>query len=234
MTIDIKIKLTDQETKIINHLISRNHTVVFWEELAQFYKEPQTVKLNSIKRSISEIRRKYNRNSEMIPFQVTFKNMPSEKTNDIEIYDTNFDIVPFENGDIFGIIEHAECQNLVKLHKPSIIATITSTPIDDKSILQNMFVLDKNYKCVRTKYGRHLLNDREWDMFNYFYENIGKRIYQSELKDKVVFPLWGSKTPARWFDIIGGIIGKLRRQVTGLDCYLTTLKGKETGYIFSL
>ena len=53
------IRLTEQENKISNYLIAKNGQTVFWEELAQFAKEPQKVKLKSIKRTVSEMRRKF-------------------------------------------------------------------------------------------------------------------------------------------------------------------------------
>ena len=51
------VSLTEQDTKIIGYLQSRNLQDVAWEELAQFSKEPTTVKLNTIKKAVSEIKK---------------------------------------------------------------------------------------------------------------------------------------------------------------------------------
>jgi hypothetical protein len=54
----------------------------------------------------------------------------------------------------------------------------------------------------------------------------------SELRDKVVYPNYGAKLPARWFDAIMRIVNHMRRQVIGLDGRLLTVKGPETTYLF--
>jgi hypothetical protein len=49
--------LTEQEIKITDFLILKGEAIVYWEELAQFAKDPQNVKLKTIKRAVSEIKR---------------------------------------------------------------------------------------------------------------------------------------------------------------------------------
>ena len=97
------------------------------------------------------------------------------------------------------------------------------------------FILDRNTKRVKTKNGYKQLNDPEWDMFKYIHANPGRIISINELRDKVVFPQYGSKLPARWYDTVMRIVNNLRRQVDGLKTRLMTIgafNAGETGYIF--
>jgi hypothetical protein len=202
------IKNTDQELKIINYLKDKNNQEVAWEELVQFSKNPQTVKLKTIKKSVSEIKRKYQSSNLPIPFDVRFISLTSKSDEQTMI-----------KGD----------QKLVRVGK--IVALNTVKP--SKPQAHYDFSLDPlGFKRVQTKYGSHQLNDNEWDMFKYFYNNVGKLVTISELRDNVVFPNYGSKLPARWFDSIMRIIGHLRKQVVGLDKRLLTVKSSETSYLF--
>jgi hypothetical protein len=234
-------KFTAHELKVIDYLAPRSN--VYWEELAQFAKDPQSVKLKTIKKTVSEIKRKCTEAGSPIPFNVVFFSMldkQEEKPVEETFADENIFITPDNDGTIPVSPELTKTQNLVKLIRstpvvpsvPAVSNQTTTTPTSEPAVLSE-FRIDRNYKSVRTKYGNHLLNDREWDVFKYFYANVGRVIPQSELKEKVTFAQWGSKTPARWFNIIGGIIGRLRRQVPGLNNHLLTVKGVvETGYLF--
>lgn len=109
---------------------------------------------------------------------------------------------------------------------------LISKPIT-KHQAQLDFAIDIVYsKKVRTKYGLHQLNDNEWDVFKYFYDNVGRLIPLSELRDKIVFPNYGSKLPARWFDSIMRVVNNIRKQIIGIDKRLLTVKSSETSYIF--
>lgn len=197
------LKLTEQEVKITHYLQTKNGDEVLWEELAQFSKEPQHVKKNTIQRTVSEIKRKYSLSGLPVPFNVSFKSLP----------------VP-------APIPPPVEQKLVWIQKAAEPVKETRHPA------QIDFELDRNMKRVRTKYGYKLLNDSEWDVFKYIHANPGRVIPISELRDKVVFPQYGSKLPARWFDAIMRIINNLRRQVDGLGNRLLTVKSGETSYLF--
>lgn len=209
-----EFKLTEQECKIIDYLENRSGQQVAWEELAQFAKDPTTVKLKTIQKSVSEIKRKYQQAGIPITFDVQFKSL-APKTAPAQIED---------------LVKGAE-QVLVQVRRTAggnVIPTNST-----KSDAQIDFSIDTlGFKRVKTRSGVYQLNDSEWDMFKYFYNNVGKLITISELRDKLVYPNYGSKLPARWFDAIMRVINNLRRQVNGLDKRLLTVKGSETSYLF--
>lgn len=212
------LKLTNQEVNIINYLKS-NQTVA-WEELAQFAKEPQTVKLKTIKKAVSEIKRKYTAAGLPVPFNTTFSSLAEGK---------QLPLSRMPKKDLLGYptIESDTNQTLVK------VVRVPTTPTDTRHQAQKDFSPDPlGFKKVVTRNGACQLNDNEWDMYKYFYNNVGKLITISELRDNVMYPNYGSKLPARWFDAIMRVINNLRRQVKGLDTRLLTVKGTETSYLF--
>ncbi len=213
------LKLTNQEVNIINYL--KANANVSWEELVQFAKDPQTVKLKTIKKAVSEIKRKYAAAGLPVPFDTKFSSL-AEITPKQIINTTHLDKEDFLG---LPVISNTK-QTLVKVVKvPEAKPTKLPAQID--------FAPDPlGFKKVVTKFGSYQLNDSEWDMYKYFYNNVGKLISLSELRDQVMFPNYGSKLPARWFDAIMRVVNNLRRQVKGLDTRLLTVKGTETSYIF--
>lgn len=224
------IKLTEQETRVVSFLLSKNNTNVNWEELAQFAKSPQTVKLKTIKKTISEIRRKYTETGACVPFNVSFTMMPAAEDKP-ELPAIDATII-----DDFLSQPHLAPppQNLVQIKRTPAGNTMTVNNNDTVSLLpaQIDFALDFNNRRVKTRYGYHLLNENEWLVFKYFHAHAGKLIPISELRDKVVYPLAGSKLPARWFDAIMRSINNMRRAIPGLEHRLLTVKGAETSYLF--
>ncbi len=203
------MKLTQQESKICDYLKAKNGSEVAWEELAQFAKDPTQVKLKSIKKVVSEIKRKYLSEGKAIPFAVNFKLLGKD------------DLIPTTTKE----------QELVQVKRTPGGKVILVN--DTRHVAQIDFELDKQgYHRVITSSGAYQLNDNEWDMMKYFHARPGKLIPISELRDKVAYPLYGSKMPARWFDAIGRTINNLRRQVFGLDKRLLTVKSTETSYLF--
>ena len=197
-----ELKITERENQIINYLSNKDGQEVSWEELVQFAKDPQSVKIKTVKKTISEIKRKYNAKNLPAPFNVNFTSLLNREIN-----------------------------TPVPEIKQKLV--LVSKPVNTKHQAQIDFAIDDVYtKKVRTRFGLHQLNDNEWYVFKYFYSNVGKLIPISELRDKVVFPNYGSKLPARWFDSIMRIINCLRKQVIGLDKRLLTVKSSETSYIF--
>src|SRR3990172_7009572 len=67
-----EVKLTDQEAKVVNYLNSRNGQKVAWEELAQFSKNPTSVKIKTTKKVVSEVKRKFSQANLPTPFEVSF------------------------------------------------------------------------------------------------------------------------------------------------------------------
>lgn len=211
-----KIKLTDQEKKVNDYLVSKGNTYCHWEELAQFAKDPQNVKLKTMMKTVSEIKRKYIGAGIELPFNVKLVSLSKPKSVQTEI---NFLSPAFQTP------MPTKPQHLVQIARAPAPVRVPRVHSD--------FVLDKNMKRVRTNQGIYLLNDNEWDMLKYIHSNCERLIPISELRDKVVYPHYGSKTPARWFDSIMRIINNLRRAVPGLKDRLLTVKGTtETNYLF--
>jgi len=202
-----QIKFSEQEVKVVNFLIANNNGDVNWNDLAKFTKDPANIKKKSLQKIISEIKRKYASSGLTVPFNVRFVDgTVAEKPKDTT-------------------------QNIVQVKKTpggnTVVVNAVNTPAAHVD-----FVLDKALKRVKTKYGHQTLNDNEWEVFKYIHANVGKLIPISELRDKVVYPQYGSKLPARWFDAIMRIINNLRRAVPGLNQRLLTVKGAETSYLF--
>lgn len=217
------LKLTNQEVNIINYL--KSNQSVAWEELAQFAKEPQTVKLKTIKKAVSEIKRKYTAAGLPIPFNTTFSSLTESTDSSSSV---QIKLGSISKKDLLGmpVIKTDTNQTLVKVARlPEAKPAKLQAQID--------FSPDAlGFKKVVTKGGTYQLNDNEWDIYKYFYNNVGKLVTLSELRDNVMFPNYGSKLPARWFDAIMRVVNNLRRQVKGLDTRLLTVKGTETSYIF--
>lgn len=206
-----EVILTEQEIRVIDFLMSKNNGSIYWEELAQFAKSPQTVKLKTIKKTISELKRKYVETGLPVPFNVKFATMPTETPAPVP-----------------------QVQNLVQIKRTPAGNTMVVDGNNTPSMhpAQVDFTLDMYTKRVKTRFGSHQLNDSEWEVFKYVHAHAGKLIPISELRDKVVYPQWGSKLPARWFDAIMRIINNMRRAIPGLDLRLLTVKGAETSYLF--
>lgn len=228
---DTQVKLTEQETKVVDYLVPRTGKRVYWEELAQFAKDPQTVKIKTVRKTISEIRRKYAAVGVAEPFNVSFASLTQAEEPKVEEkpVQTIGDLIKEKLGHKFDL-----SQNLVQIKKTPAGNTIV---VDGKNSSSQLpahvdFVLDRNTKRVKTKFGSHLLNDSEWEVFKYIHSNAGRVIAISELRDKVVFEHYGSKLPARWFDSIMRIINNMRRAIPGLERRLLTVKGVETSYLF--
>lgn len=224
------IRLTEQEAKVVDFLRAKNNSTVNWEELAQFAKSPQTVKLKTIKKTISEIKRKYTIAGGVIPFNVSFTTMQVEEDEpeapaiDATIIDGFFNQAP--------TVPPPQTLVQIKRTPAGNTMTVNSNTAAQALPAQLDFVLDLASKRVKTRYGSHLLNDNEWEVFKYFHAHAGKLVGISELRDKVVYPQYGSKLPARWFDAIMRIINNMRRAVPGLENRLLTVKGAETSYLF--
>lgn len=204
------LKLSNQEAKVIAFLTASTANIVHWEELVQFAKDPEMVKLKTIQKLISNLKRKYFLAGSPFPFNGKFKIMDIKQ----ELVDDKKQVLV-----------------QVKNTPDGRVVRMDSTD-GNKPTAQIDFVLDPLQRRVKTKYGAHLLNEREWEMMKYLHANVGKVIRISEFRDKVVYEKYGSKLPPRWFDSIKTIIGNLRAQVPGLKDRIMTVKGIETGYLF--
>lgn len=207
------VRLTAQEKAIHSYIVNKASRIIYLEELAQFAKDPQNVKCKTIQKTISEIKRKFKVAGQTDAFgNKLFASMAQETLQ------VTAPTPPVQN---LVKVKSTPGGNMVRVSGPSAVHPA-----------QADFIIDRLTKSARTKYGNHRLNDSEWDVFKYLHENVGRLITLSELRDKVVYPQYGSKLPARWFDSIMRIVNNLRRQVVGLDKRLLTVKGTETTYLF--
>jgi hypothetical protein len=220
------LKLTDQETKVIAFLTTRGDGPIHWEELAQFAKDPQTVKLKTIQKVISDLKRKYLQANVPFPYNGKFISLTAPPKEEPKAPQTIGELIKEKLAD-------KPEQALVQIKRTPAGTVVRVDPANSGKPMAHVdFVLDPNTRRVRTKYGAHLLNEREWDVMKYLHANVGRVIAISELRDKVVYEKYGSKLPPRWFDHIKAIIGNLRAQVPGLRDRVLTVKGVETSYLF--
>src|SRR5277367_1876899 len=64
------MKITAQEQNVIQFLSDRDE--VFWEELVQFCKDPANVKLRTVQKIVSDIRKKFRDTNRACPFDCKF------------------------------------------------------------------------------------------------------------------------------------------------------------------
>jgi hypothetical protein len=192
--------LTQQEINIVNFLKDKEEA--YWEELAQFSKDPTRVKLKSIKRTVSEIKKKFKDNNFECPIKTKLSLLSGKQMQKSE--DTA-DKITVNN------------QQLVRVPRP------TPAVIETKQCHKD-FVINKFNRQIRSKDGIRTLNDDDFIVFEYIYSKPEKVITLEELRDEVVYPKFGSKTPARWFSAIQRRVNNIRRLVPELRNRLLTVK----------
>lgn len=224
------MKLSQQENQVLGFLSSRQE--VYWEELVQFCKNPALVKLKTIKKIVSDLKKKYRENNVPAPFNCSFKllGVPSEQPKMIQT-DTSVDF----NGQKLvqvkrTIVAHSKPNTTPIQHEPSTHQQVMESI---KSIVPDFTI--KNYtRQVLTKSGMYALNDDEFELFNYFYNNPNRFVSLEELRDRVCYPKYGSKLPARWFSAIQRRIGNIRHHIPETRNRLLTAKqNANSGYIFN-
>ncbi len=136
-------------------------------------------------------------------------------------------------------------QTLVQIKRPNqdtmLMGSKPSTP--QASIIETKqssttsvfdFIVKSFTHQILTKSGIYALNNEEFEIFNYFHSNRNKFISLEELRDKVCFPKFGSKLPARWFSSIQRRVSHIRHQIPeARDKILTAKQNNNTGYIFN-
>src|SRR5271170_5355278 len=71
------MKLTPQEQNIVDFLIPKREA--FWEELAKFCKEPSKVKLRTVQKIVSDIKKKHKDDDLQCPFNCKFSYLSDPK-----------------------------------------------------------------------------------------------------------------------------------------------------------
>lgn len=217
----LSFRLTNQEVNVLQYLSTINRDVA-WEELAQFAKNPQTVQLKTIKKIISDLKKKYSLEQISFPFTYNFFSLASPPSANSSTVKAKIVSSPTgQTGQVMVKVKTTPAGNVMP------ITTDVKT-----YACQTDFKLNRNTKSVVTTYGSHLLSDSAWEIIKYFHENPERIIAISELRDKVVYPQYGSKLPPKWFDNIARSIHVLRKQVPSLKNRLITLAGLgETSYM---
>lgn len=218
------IPLSPQEIKIISHLSDKKEE--YFQNLAQFTKNPQTIKLKSVQKIISDIKKKFKKAEQPLPFNCQLKSMATilEKPKMVQ---TDQSVV--FNGQVLTKILRSFTNNNLS-EQP-----INTIPVqENKSIRREVEIKVHKYnRLVQTGSGNHTLNIEDFEVFEYLYLHCNKVISLEELRDQVVYPKWGSKLPARWFSSILRRVNNIRRNIPELKDKLLTVKlDNSTGYIF--
>lgn len=215
------LKITNQEAQIITHCAGKK--VVPWEELAQYAKEPTTVKLKTLQKAVSDLKKKYRDANLPVPFDCSFVSLVSLPA------DQETKPVPAPTVSTQPKTETKLEQKLVQLR---ITRGGNRVSADDKTPDAHIdFKLEPFYKRVRTRTNTINLSDNEWELFKLFHNNIGKKFSIEDLKD-IVYRNFGSKTPHNWADAIGGTLTKLRTNIRELKTNdrLLTIRGSNITY----
>jgi hypothetical protein len=218
MSPTIELKLTNQEQKVIGYLSGKQE--VPWEELAQFAAKPDQVKLRTLQKVVSDIKKKYREVGMPAPFDCKFTQLVPSKT----IY-----------------------VDTTSITTPTTTATVVSAPVkvrvtaggrqvraDDPTpdaVLD--FKLDKNTRRVSTKQGSFALSENEWELFTFLLDNAGKTVSLEDMKNKI-YHQWGSKTPHNWSEAISRTLTKLRKNIPELKTQnrlLTIVGATSTAYM---
>lgn len=219
------IPLSKQEQQVLSYLQGKEK--VNWEELVQFTKDPATVKLKSIRRIVSNIRKKYKEANQATPFICTFSSLFSaEKEEPVKPSSQSTqetqNTVEF-NGQILVKLEKRNPVKPLPLYPPPIVAQIAPRPD---------FELRPFNRQVFTRTGLYNLGEDEFQIFEYFLNHRGRQVSLEELKNQVCYPKFGSKTPARWFFAIMRRINMLRKQIPEVrEKLISTRMGNTTGYL---
>lgn len=204
------LKITNQEQKIINHCT--NKSIVTWQELAQYAKDPATVKLKTIQKAISDIKKKYRDANLPSPLTCSFISLLDQKDGAAEVKQET--VKPRLT--LVKSLDSKSEVNEQKLVQLRITRGNNRVPADDKRPDAHIdFVLDPFYKRVRTRTNTINLSDNEWELFKLLHENVDKMLSLENIKD-VVYKNFGSKTPHCWADSIKRTLTKLRTNIREL------------------
>lgn len=223
------MKLTQQESQVLNFLSQRKE--VYWEELAQFCKNPSTVKLKTVQKVISDLRKKFRDSKKDIPFNCTFSSLVPVK-EPAKMVATS-EKIDFNGQTLVQVKRHSTLKVQKEPEETRTVVSVTEVAKTDTPA-QLDFTLKPYTRQVVTRSGIYALNNDEYDLFNYFSMHRGRFVSLEELRDNVCYPKFGSKTPARWFSAIQRRVGNIRHQIPETRNRLLTAKqNNNSGYIFS-
>lgn len=224
------MKLTQQESQVLSFLSQRKE--VYWEELAQFCKDPSSVKLKSVQKVVSDLRKKFRDNNQPVPFNCTFRSLVSKQEPPKMVATSQ--TVQFNGQQLVQVKRQAHIKPVVDIIKALTDQPTVPQKIENPTAQQLDFALKQYARQVVTRSGIYSLNSDEYELFDYFMSNRGRFVSLEELRDNVCYPKFGSKTPARWFSAIQRRVGNIRHQVPETRNKLLTAKqNNNSGYIFS-
>ena len=201
----VELKLTNQEQKVINYLSGKNE--VTWEELAQFAKEPQSVKMKTLQKVISDLRRKYTLAGIPAPFTCKFSTLIKQNQA--------VDYSPAASATIGELITEklAQKQTLIQMRRTVGGKQVPATNTELDAHLD--YRLDRYNKVViSVERGRIPLTDGEYEIFNLLHVNAGKPVSIEQMKN-VRFPP-GEKCPPTWAGQIASCLTKLKKNIPEL------------------
>lgn len=202
----LTVRPTKQEEQIIKYCAGK--TKIHWEELAQFAKDPTSVKLKTLRKAVTDLKKKYRD-----------ANLPSPLTCE------------------FVFLEASEPQPPTPAPEPKLVQLrITRggnrVPQDNKQHdLQIDFQLVPYYKRIKTRTNTINLSDNEWELFTMFHSNPEVMFSMEQIKN-VVYKHFGDKTPHNWSQSIKRTLTLLRTNIKELksDNRLVTILGGNTTY----
>jgi DNA-binding response OmpR family regulator len=198
------MKLTNQEQRILNFLIGK--TEVAWEELAQFSKDPSSVKMKTLQKAVSDLRKKFTDSNIPVPFKCKFITLLKKEP----------------------VVQE---QKFVKMRTTPAGNLVSADSNEPNAYVD--FKLEPNYRRIRTKNGVVNLGPAEWELFEFLYKNVEKPVSVEDMKN-LVFKNFGSKTPHNWADSISRTLTKLRKNIPELKTQnrlLTVTGGATTSYM---
>jgi hypothetical protein len=222
------VHLTEQETKLLKFL--SNKEIAYWEELAQFSKSPTTVKLKTIRKSVSELRRKFTSAHLPVPFSCQFQSMATTANGNKRTPSAS----PNKETMIFNGQTLVKIKSSASPPRPS-LALVSAEAVMPKITPKsdpNLFQVNHIAREVLTRSGKYRPNIEDFEILEYLFQQ--KRFVSlEELRDKVVYPNFGSKTPTRWFNSIQSRVNNIRRQIPEAKNRILTVRcDMMTGYLF--
>jgi hypothetical protein len=206
MSPTIELKLSNQEQNIINYLDGKDQ--VAWQELAQFGKDPTTVKRVTLLKVVSELRKKYAAVGLPAPFNCKF-------------FDLGVETIQVNANAKASTVQAKVVAPAVQMRKTlggKLVRADNNTPDAHLD-----FELDKaRPNQVRTKNGWITLNESCYELFHIFHQNVNVPLSKEDLKNKI-WPQWGSRTPGSWWGNISGRMTGLRTCIPELKTRLNRL-----------
>lgn len=238
------MKLTPQENSIINYLSKKSEAR--WEELAQFAKDPQTVKLRTLQKVISDLKKKYSDAGEVCPIANT-ELMPLEKLKDkstvvtpmmvpmSEVYKELGDPSTWEEDSVeyekkfvtrpMNILEFkresqsTQVQNLVRVKPTAKVQAVK--PVEQEKTVPEELPVHRDFKLDKT-YRRVKTKNGNHELREQEWEifvylyNNAEKMVTLEDLKNLIWKNWGSKTPPSWADSISRSLTGLRKTIPEL------------------